>query len=596
MSDQQHHDRLTARAARERRARLQAEAIAEEQLRRAYERGRDLELLGSVAATANTAVTSNDAYRQVLGALRLHAGFAVAHVWVATPDGALTSADIWDADPAQQGFARGVQAATRPRRFVPPDGLPGEVAAARAPTWLPDISAAANFPRKDEIPMGSAFAFPVLSGDEVVAVVELLDPSPRVADQPLLGVAGDIGIQLGRVIERERARERDARAKEWLEARVDERTRDALEARDAAEAADRAKSAFLAHISHELRTPLHTVVAAIEQARSNPGADDQLAAAEAAATHLAGLVDRLLMIVDTAQRGDGGVVTVDLVGLVESVPSRHTEARGDARVSVRIADRTPSEVAINASLLIRVIDALVENALRYTAGPVDVDVDVRASRLHVTVEDGGPGVDPEVLPLLLQPLRVVPGDAARPATGFGLGLPFAARAAEAMGGRLEVTSGASGTTARLETPIASAARAVKPGGSRRVLMADDNTVNRRLTVGLLRRLDLEVDEAADGLQVLEAAAEQHYGLILMDVRMPELDGREATRRLRSSQGLATPADVAVVAVTAHTGAGEREACLAAGMDDYLSKPFGLDELQAVTTRWLGDQPAGEPSR
>ena len=596
MSDQQRHDRLAARAARERRARLQAEAIAEQQLRRAYERGRDLELLGTVAAIANTAVTSEEAYREVLAVLRLHAGFAVAHVWVARPDAALESAEIWDADPAQTDFLRDVQAATRPRRFIPPEGLPGEVAAARAPTWLPDIAAAANFPRKDRISVGSAFAFPVLSGDEVVAVVELLDPSPRVADQPLLGLVRDIGVQLGRVVERERTRQRDARDKEWLEARVSERTRDALQARDAAEAADQAKSAFLAHISHELRTPLHTVVGALEQARSDPAATDHLTAAQAAATHLAGLVDRLLMVVDATEGDDGGVVTVDLVGRVESVPSRHTDAGGNDRVHVRIPPDMPSEVAVNASLLMGVVDALVENALRYTAGPVEVDVDTRDGRLRVAVDDDGPGMDPDVLPLLLEPLRVVPGDAARPAAGFGLGLPFAAKAAESMGGQLEVTSGPSGTTARIDVPIASPVRA-KPAGSRRVLMADDNSVNRRITVGLLRRLGLEVDEAADGQEVLDAAANRQYGLILMDVRMPVLDGREATRRLRSSDGLATPSDVAVVAVTAHTGSGEREACLAAGMDDYLGKPFGLDELEAVTSRWLGAQPFDdEPSR
>lgn len=597
MSDQQGHDRLVARAARERRARLQAESIAEEQLRRAYERGRDLELLGRVASTANTAVTSDAAYRETLAALRLHAGFAVGHVWVVTPDGSLSSAGIWDAGPATEPFLGEVQAATRGRIFVPPEGLPGEVAAAGAPRWLPDISSATNFPRQKDIPVGSAFAFPVLSGHDVVAVIELLDPSPRVADEPLLGLAGDIGVQLGRVVEREQLKQRDERDKEWLESRVRERTRAALEARDAAQAADQAKSAFLAHVSHELRTPLHTVVGAIEQARSEPDADEPLATAAAAAHHLTALVDTLLLIVDTSDSVVGGIETVELATMVEAVRSRHAAHGGDERLVVTVSPDAPPTVAVNAPLLARALDALVENALRYTEGAVEVDIHVAGGQLDVRIADQGPGIDPVVLPMLLEPLRVVPGSSGRPAAGFGLGLPFAGRAATRMGGRLDVTSGASGTVARIVVPVASTDVPRPSHGSRRVLMADDNTVNRRLTVGLLRRLGLEVDEAADGQQVLDAVAEQPYGLILMDVRMPVLDGREATRRLRRAEGLATSSDVAVVAVTAHTGSGEREACLAAGMDDYLSKPFGLDELRAVVSRWLGDQAVGAaPSR
>jgi CheY-like chemotaxis protein len=590
-------DRLAARATRERRARLAAESIAERELRRAYDRGRDLELLRLVAMAANSAASTEHVYREVLSALRQHAGFALGHVWVVAQDGALESADIWDADVDAGAFLDLVRSATLGRRFIPPNGLPGEVAATRAPMWLPDLTRASNFPRKRAIGTGAAFAFPVLSGDLTVAVVELIDPSPRATDQPLLGLAGDIGVQMGRVVERQRAQQREAQDKARLEERVQERTWALLKARDAAEAADRAKTSFLAHVSHELRTPLHTIVSALEQASGDARGVPELDSATEAAHHLAGLLDRLLLLVDSSGgRGDG----VSRFCPGELVASHWPQPRdGDrpSRLVLRESPAVPRTVYVNASLLVAAVDALLDNATRYTHGTVTVDVDLHDAHLVVTIADEGPGIDRDRLPLLLQPLRADPTGPDRPASGFGLGLPFAARAAELMGGRLHLDSGPTGTTALLEVPFTAADPPPRQHQSTRVLLADDNAVNRRLTVGLLRRLGLHVDEASDGDQALHALEGGAYGLVLMDVRMPVLDGREATRRLRQSKDWATPADVPVVAVTAHTGAGERDACLAAGMDDYLSKPFGLDDLRTVTRRWLGihgEEP--EPAR
>jgi CheY-like chemotaxis protein len=122
----------------------------------------------------------------------------------------------------------------------------------------------------------------------------------------------------------------------------------------------------------------------------------------------------------------------------------------------------------------------------------------------------------------------------------------------------------------------------------RVLLVDDNAVNRLITRGLLRRLGIAPDEAGDGCQALSAMRVTAYALVLMDCQMPVVDGYEATRRLRSGVDRgATAGDVPVVAITAHDGAGSRERCLDAGMDDYLARPFGLADLAAVVHRWLG---------
>ena len=137
-------------------------------------------------------------------------------------------------------------------------------------------------------------------------------------------------------------------------------------------------------------------------------------------------------------------------------------------------------------------------------------------------------------------------------------------------------------TAALSVPVAAAER---------VLLVDDNAVNRLITRGLLRRLGLAADEAGDGDEALAAMRTTAYALVLMDCQMPVLDGYETTRRLRATPGGATAGDVPVVAVTANAVAGNRERCLDAGMDDYLAKPFGLTDLAAVVRRWL---PAGAP--
>jgi CheY-like chemotaxis protein len=124
--------------------------------------------------------------------------------------------------------------------------------------------------------------------------------------------------------------------------------------------------------------------------------------------------------------------------------------------------------------------------------------------------------------------------------------------------------------------------------NRRILLVDDNEINRKIAGAMLSRLGLDADVVNGGLDALSAMAEREYGLILMDVSMPDLDGRDATRRWRGGEGGATRVDVPIVAVTAHVAESERVECLSAGMNDYLSKPFGLEGLQATVRRWIRD--------
>ncbi len=140
------------------------------------------------------------------------------------------------------------------------------------------------------------------------------------------------------------------------------------------------------------------------------------------------------------------------------------------------------------------------------------------------------------------------------------------------------------------------AAAPQETGKYRLLLAEDNPINQLVALGQLEVLGYQADAAGNGHEVLQSLEKSHYDLILMDCQMPELDGYETSRRIREFESLAGRSPVPIVAVTAHAMKGDREKCLAAGMNDYLSKPFRQDDLAAILSRWLAGGPADLPAR
>jgi CheY-like chemotaxis protein len=252
---------------------------------------------------------------------------------------------------------------------------------------------------------------------------------------------------------------------------------------------------------------------------------------------------------------------------------------------------------------------LVGNAVKFTAaGSVSVRFEVEPPAfLRVLVRDSGIGISKEDQPRLFVPFSQADGTAARGFGGSGLGLAISRRLVELMDGEIGVESErdqgstfwfriplrpatSAASPAEVVTPPAAAPGNGRPGslGGARLLAVEDNQVNQLVLLAQLAALGLVVDLASDGQAALDALERQTYDLVLMDCQLPGLDGYEATRRWRQRE--AGGRRVPIIAVTAHAMRGEREKCLAAGMDDHIAKPFRLDQLAATVGRWL---PPGE---
>jgi CheY-like chemotaxis protein len=566
--------RLERRAARERSARLEAELIAEKQLRRSYERSREVELFAAIAVIVNDADDALSALGAAAKALRRHCDFAVSHVLVPDEDGAFVTSDIWDADPVQLDFLDLVISATVEERFVPPRGLPGEVAASHLALWLPDLTMAANYLRQARIPQGASWAFPVVTGVEVAAVIEFVHPHPRMADERLLQLAPSIGSQLGRAFEWERMRDHQESERRRLEDLLAQRTEETQALKRSSRTADDARASYLAYLVHEAE-------AALGQLRA--GGAHAEADVEAVGS-LEDIVTRLVSVADGAGRraiGERTLISPDQI--VAGTVARHSGGPVPV-LAVQPASNPEGYAAmLQVGLLERAVDALVDNAVQHSGcDAVEVSATPTENALVVEVRDQGVGYTWD-------------RNGERPSGGTGLAQT--ARIAGALGGTLTVTDApGGGTLARLRV----AARAGGPASwttrSTRVLLVDDNTINRKLAAAMLDRIGLATDVVDGGAAALASMQATSYGVVFMDVQMPDIDGREATRRWRHVTGGATPADVPIVALTAHVGQTEREACRDAGMDDYLSKPFGIEDLSQMARKWLDrDQAeAGDP--
>jgi len=434
---------------------------------------------------------------------------------------------------------------------------------------------------------------------------------PDPARDALEAVAGLMGQAVASIYSRtalQWAKDRAEIANQELSRAIDV----AEEAAEAAAVANTVKGEFLANMSHEIRTPLNGILGLtghVLEGDLPAGQRENLVIVRDCAELLLSLLNDILDL----SRMEAGKLELERAPFqIGKVLAGVTDVLGvvarqkGLALDCRLDPEAPAAVIGDDLRLRQVLFNLLGNAIKFTqAGQVALEV-VREEnrngrvRLHFAVTDSGIGISPQQMADIFNPFTQADGSTARRFGGSGLGLTIAQRLVALMGGQLEVESELGrGSTFRFAVdfdpaPMALAAVAPRLGlpepapparRNRRILCAEDNAVNRRLIKLLLDKLGIEVVTVEDGVEALEALAADAYDLVLMDVQMPRLDGHDATaeirRRERRSGGR-----MPVIALTAPAMLGDREACLAAGLDAYLTKPIQQSELVALLDRFL----------
>ncbi len=439
------------------------------------------------------------------------------------------------------------------------------------------------------------YIVPLKAGGRVVGVIFLYTDTGPHFDASLAGLLEAIGGQIGTAVERLRVQGELVRANEEL-----------IGARDAALAASRAKSEFLANMSHEIRTPMNGVLGMADLLLTGDLPAEPRHYAETIRSSGEALLAILNDILDLSKIEAGKMefeaVPFDPRRCVDDVAALMDGRARERGVSLTAlaTEAVPPRVVGDPSRLRQVLLNLVGNAVKFTKeGEVALRVGVAEGELLFEVADTGIGIPEAAKSQLFDAFTQADASTSRRFGGTGLGLAISRRLVEGMGGEIGVESVEGEGTAfwftlplarvdgEAEVTEAAPATVVRP---LHLLLAEDNAVNRLVATKCVERLGHTVEAVNDGRAAVAAWQAGRFDAVLMDCQMPEMDGYQATVEIRRLEQEGAGRGTPIIALTAHAMAGDRERCLAAGMDEYVAKPLRGEELAAALARVVDNNP------